>query len=414
MLSGLGSLIDRVTGLFGKAYLLAGFLPVLLLAGVSLLAGYDASDTVRGFVREFRGMGTAEQALASGALLVSLAVLGFVFWSANPWWRAVMEGDVLPERVRDWMIRSQRDALDLCQKELDEWGTRLFIFRRQHPDQDPPAEARFQPWRIRLLRARQTGGAMGAPPSTPSNALAAAFDHLRDAMAEVDAVEPATLDPVCNLLEAELAAAPAGPAMDALHQEFLQMAAEARDRVESAYLRALNERRGRFPLEPRVVGPTGMANVTEIYRNHALKAYGLDTGQFWLHLQRAAAADDRFRPILEEAKLKLDVSVAMTAACVLASLWAVALAFTGTSLAAFLVTAVGMPAAALLFYRASVSNLRAFGEAVRATVDLFRFDVLKALHLALPANSDAERALWEKATWQMQLLGEARVKYVHP
>ena len=53
-----------------------------------------------------------------------------------------------------------------------------------------------------------------------------------------------------------------------------------------------------------------------------------------------------------------------------------------------------------------------FQAAVEATVDLYRFDLMKQFHLALPVKSDAERALW--AT--LNHLGDANsgeVDYTH-
>jgi hypothetical protein len=85
--------------------------------------------------------------------------------------------------------------------------------------------------------------------------------------------------------------------------------------------------------------------------------------------------------------------------------------FRGHSIPLLLLTAIGMPLAALLFYRVTVTNLRVYGEAVRATVDLFRFNVLEGLHLPRPADSDAERTLWDLLTLSNQLLVEGKLTY---
>jgi hypothetical protein len=491
---GLGSIIDRVTGLFGKTYLLAGFFPVLLLAAVSLIAGSDTSPWISAQAAAFRELDAGRQALASGAAMVAVAMLGFIYWSANPWWRALLQGTALWEPVRQWMARDQQKQLDALEAELETCEARVFAFRTAFPDPepepepappalpppDPPRESAADrlvswligepaasptpdgstdgstaapatpstptastaspvaastavaapsaapgpasaappvPWPTRLADARDRGEAQtGVAPVSPSIALREQYEAVRARIRGLALVEAGELDDLCANLEAELARAPVPAAgeMDALHVGFYHLAAQARARAENARNRALSVRRVRFPLDLAAVGPTRMANVAEIYRDHALARYQLDPELMWLQLQRSAAKDDQFRPILEEARLKLDVSVALAVACGLASLWAVAVGMAGRSLPVLLLTGAGLPAAALLFYRATITNLRVYGEAVAATVQLFRFDVLKALHLPLPADSDAERRLWETLTLTDQLLADEKLAYVHP
>ncbi|HSU17202.1 hypothetical protein [Longimicrobium sp.] len=470
MIAGLGSIIDRVAGLFGKTYLLAGFFPVLLLAAVSLIAGHDSSEWIYRQVEAFRAMDAGRQALASGALLVVVAMMGFVFWSANPWWRALLQGTALPGFLRRWMSRDQQRQLEKLEADVERSELRVFAFRIAFPDAEPEPEpdpepalpqapappqsvfarlARWLfgppaspppavlpaavtagggdgdgdgdgdalPWQKRLSRARAEGDAKtGVAPVAPSAALRKQYDAVRARIRGLKPVEAAELDGLCAKLEKELALAPVAPQkeLDNLQVGFSRLAALARARAENEYSRTLSVRRMRFPLDLAAVGPTRMANVAELYRDHALSRYQLDPELMWLQLQHSAAKDEHFRPILEEARLKLDVSVALAMACGVASLWTLWLGFRGHSIAVLLLTGLGFPLAALLFYRATITNLRVYGEAVTATVQLFRFDVLKALHLPLPADSEAERRLWETLTLTDQLLDDGRVTYVHP
>lgn len=461
MIPSLGSIIDRVTGLFGKTYFLAGFFPVLFLAGVSVLAGYDSSAWVHRQVDGFRTLDTGRQAIASGALLTAVATLGFVYWSANPWWRALLQGSVLPPKVRDWLVQDKQKRLAGLERELRACEDRVFLYRMHHPD--PPPESEPEPavvpaatpppsspfaavtgiltdvfgsapaapppplplppapvppptptWMERLAAARERGDArQGAAVAAASPALVADFETVLLTVRGLEPVDAGVLDALVTRLEGELAAGPvaAGSELDRMQVEFFDLAAAARARAENARSRALSARRIHFPLNLSAVGPTRMANVAELYRDYALARYRLDPEVFWLHLQRSAGSDDRFRPILEEARLKLDVSVAMAFACGLASLWGVAVGLRGHSIPLLLLTGLGMPLAALLFYRATVTNLRVYGEAVRATVDLFRFNVLEALHLQLPTDSDAERKLWDLLTLSNQLLVEGKLTY---
>lgn len=53
---------------------------------------------------------------------------------------------------------------------------------------------------------------------------------------------------------------------------------------------------------------------------------------------------------------------------------------------------------AIIFNRASLLSVSDFGEMIRSAYDLFRFDLLKQLHLPLPDNSELELNLWIRIT----------------
>jgi hypothetical protein len=60
--------------------------------------------------------------------------------------------------------------------------------------------------------------------------------------------------------------------------------------------------------------------------------------------------------------------------------------------------AVGIFALAIawFFYTASLLNVTKYGNLIRSSYDLFRFNLLDKLHLKLPPNSESEKELWEQ------------------
>ncbi|HEV2147731.1 MAG TPA: hypothetical protein VGR37_10045 [Longimicrobiaceae bacterium] len=415
MIPGLGTVIDRVSGLFGKGYLLAGFFPVLLIGLLSLLAGYDASERVQRDLDRFLALEAGKQALGSAAFLGVVVVVGFVFWSLNSWFRALLQGNILPERMRQWLVEDQKQRLDKMQQELDVCEDQVHEYRLLHGRDRPPDVGLPPTWLARLLAARKAGAATGIESTVrPSPKIQGEFRKVRRLVARLEPVPTEALENLCSRLEEELrkSKVTGGSALDQLHVEFRDLADKAMARAQNLCDRALTHRRSRFPVDLEAVGPTRMANVAELHRNRALNCYSLDTEVFWLHLQRMATADEHFRPILDDAKTRLDVSVAMTIAfAVTALVWAPVLALRSGSLPLFLLFAVGLPAAAVIAGQTAVVNLRLFGEAVTAAVDLFRFDLLKGMHLKIPADSEVERDLWERLTRRSQLLGKNKLEY---
>lgn len=59
----------------------------------------------------------------------------------------------------------------------------------------------------------------------------------------------------------------------------------------------------------------------------------------------------------------------------------------------------------LLFYQASLINVSQYGNMIRSTYDLFRFDLLKQLHLPLPKDTNEESDTWKKLS-ELFTIGE--------
>ena len=67
-----------------------------------------------------------------------------------------------------------------------------------------------------------------------------------------------------------------------------------------------------------------------------------------------------------------------------------------------LTLAVAGAALVAVWYNIAVQNYLAFADTLRTSIDLFRFDLLSALHCHLPANSEDECRTWARLN---QLIG---------
>lgn len=65
---------------------------------------------------------------------------------------------------------------------------------------------------------------------------------------------------------------------------------------------------------------------------------------------------------------------------------------------AYLLTGVITLIIAWFFYTASLLNVNKYGNLIRSSYDLFRFNLLEKLHLKLPVNIEEEKLVWEKIT----------------
>ena len=103
-----------------------------------------------------------------------------------------------------------------------------------------------------------------------------------------------------------------------------------------------------------------------------------------------AVLGDRARAIVDDQRMQLDVAARLAATLALTAV--VAAVLLGRYPPWALGVPVGLLVLAWLAYRAAISAAVAYGDGLRLAFDLHRFDLLRSLHLRLPADSDAELA----------------------
>jgi len=137
--------------------------------------------------------------------------------------------------------------------------------------------------------------------------------------------------------------------------------------------------------------PTRLGNILRSAEYRAGSRYGLEATTAWPRLYPLLG--DRLTAMLDDLRDQLDLAVRFCAVFGLATvLSACCLAGYGWWLAVAAGTALG----AVLCYRAALSAAAAYGAAIEAAFDLHRFDLLKALHLPMPADLAGERAANER------------------
>ena len=68
----------------------------------------------------------------------------------------------------------------------------------------------------------------------------------------------------------------------------------------------------------------------------------------------------------------------------------------------------------LLWYELACQNYLLFADLLRSSVDLFRFDLLKDLQIALPVGTKEEKQLWEQMNNQIGYDRRGSILYRHP
>ncbi|MFJ8162419.1 hypothetical protein ACIRBY_16000 [Streptomyces sp. NPDC096136] len=149
-----------------------------------------------------------------------------------------------------------------------------------------------------------------------------------------------------------------------------------------------------YPPSPVPLLPTALGNTLRAGEATAGAAYGADAVVWWPRLYPLLG--DRVRAVVDDRRDQLDLACRLSVTAAATGVLSVPLVLGGdgwwpASPAAFLL-------AAWVAYRAAVAAARGYAEALSAAFDLHRLDLVTALHLPPPADSDAERVLNRRLT----------------
>jgi hypothetical protein len=165
--------------------------------------------------------------------------------------------------------------------------------------------------------------------------------------------------------------------------------------------------RARYPSR-RLLMPTALGNALRASEQTAGRRYGLDSVVMWPRLYPLLSP--QMRTVVDDRRDQLDVTAGLSAvASVVVVVTAVLLWGDGWWLSVPVVAA----AVARLSYVSAVSAAVAYGESVHVAFDLHRFDLLRALHLPLPATPAQERAANESLSTMFRQEGPPPPGYDH-
>jgi len=404
MLDGFGAVLDRLQGLLGKGYLLAGFFPALLAALASLPLIQIVSPEFPYYVQDALELPAGRQAALGLITVLLVAFAGLLLYITNSWFRRLFESGMLPPLAAWFQWWQQRRLQDL-QKKIQDMRPDVVDYR---------CEVRDGKWNKQLLAARVRGRSQnGAGPATRD--MLAGIEAMGTLRSANERIPFADEQRTFQLLIADLERHNADtiPELNRAQVSFEELSLYAYEQTEVAFGRLNSERHTQFPNQAGRVGPSALSNLNAAHEDAIFERYGMNGELFWPLVEKYASADEHFRGSLEESKVRLDFPVSMAAVALLFTVgWLAALlALHAGRVPACLLAILG-PAAALIFYRIAVWNAYAFNATVRTAIELFRFQVLAGLHCALPADSAEERQVWRALT-RLRELGEGAVPYRH-
>lgn len=163
-----------------------------------------------------------------------------------------------------------------------------------------------------------------------------------------------------------------------------------------------------YPAEARLL-PTSLGNALRAAEDLATSRYGLDAVVVWPRLYPHIGTG--LGRLVDSARNQLDVSVRLVPTFVTCAMVSLGFLF---SHGYWLLMPLGFLVMAVFSYRASIEAAAAFGVTMNSAIDLYRFDMLKGLHLPMPANLVAEKSSNEAISNFLRQGIPHGLSYVHP
>lgn len=324
----------------------------------------------------------------TGAGLV-LILLTYVFDGIMRVFREILEGAKLPGWAQAAVLAERQEQYRKAQSDIDELKrTRREVVKRS------------EPWNKRLQDARRKGKRKTCGYSdkgAAGNALRRLEeDEFKTTLLEFDRIEH-----VVALFEKELEAHnadnrdnEASRLLDAHHVRIVDVIDTLNIRYNDEYRSRYLKIQRRFPIEPVA---TKLGRIAAGLRSYADSRYGMDLEFVWPRLQRILQGDEAYFTSFQEAKLRVDLFVALagvTGAFTL--IWIFVLAKFGYSPGVVLLIAVLGPALCWMWYQSAKSSYEVFVDIAKAGVDLYRLKLLEELRIEQPGNLGQEKSTWDQ------------------
>lgn len=405
----LSAILSNLSKAFSGAFWLAGVFPSavfwILNAAMFYWINRDFRRNADAIWEESHKVGTAAFVSAFFAIIVLL--FAYSIFASVSRLRKLLEGD-WPElfgigraaKKNFIAIQSQRWS------QFEQRGLKAKAGRVLESD--------LKGWQNLLLEARSVGTRL-YPGKCWSASSPDALAPLRKRRDQNDLLPYETLETAVHRVRLLLLNwdGDASPALDRLQEELLLLMIYAKARAEDEHFLFANQRFLDFGSP--TLSATDMGNIASSVQAYAIGRYNFNLEVFWSSLQRCVQKDKEFFPVLEEAKTRLDFLVAccwLTGFFTLA--WVVGLALLGYQILPFLSLALAGPLLTYAWYRVALEQYRAFADALKTTVDLFRMDLLKSLHLKLPTDVEEERAVWHDLNGLVAYREDGNFRYQHP
>ncbi len=406
------TILTTLQSLISPSFVVASFFPMLTFWLINAAMLYWISQPFRNLIdRLWTKGGGIQNSIWAAGFLIAAAMTAYILSALIPRFQAWMEGKWQWEEMVFLFAPIQGRRLETIDDKIRD----VARYRTQ-------LERKASLWRPTLQRAAEWGHSHCQGQNT-----FVAWDPAAVAVREL--VDLGHANRRIDLHQIEAAVAKLGVALtrndyatpgaigdwilDETFQKLQQLLREAKVREDHNHIRLQTERH--FSFGTQNLSPTKMGNIANTVQSYAINRYNMNLAVFWSRLQHSVAGDKDFSSKLESVRTKLEFLIGCSGlTAIWGVIWAVMLVGWGYEWTAFACVALAGPSIAYAWYRVATEHYKAYADVLRTSVDLFRFSLLKDLHLSLPADVDAERTLWDQLHQLTDYYDVNNLRFDHP
>jgi hypothetical protein len=386
----LSSLLSQLQSYFNKYFVVGSFSPMLAFTFINGAAAYFIVDPWRVWADEniLKATATGGTFLVS-SFVIAIVLAAYVLSSLSTFLRQQLEGKWWDVFATPFIPAQNRRRLELL-GELDDAYREMTDLNHIDEWKDKLRDAR-------IAGTRDHAGVRFTPQG--NDEIETSLQILEQKRAANADIRVAELTSVAKLLLQRLQKhnVNLGNELEREHRRLMALINYASgffaDGARGKHTRLQNELNSNFGAQD--MAPTKMGNIANTIQSYVMRRYRCNLEVLWSNLMQVVLKDEKGQVMLMEAKTQLDFLVACCWLTLLTSaIWSVITLAIVPSGWGFALSALGGPLAAYLWYRAAAEQYRSFADVAMTLFDSFRFELLSAMRLQMPADVEQERATW--------------------
>ena len=377
----LTTVLDRVTTLIGRAFVITAFFPLLLLvfvniATISMIFGVGSITTRYALLKDLATPATVGFFLCLIAGAYALMIL-------HPLLRGILEGTYPMGRVGTFFQKRNLAKFISLRENSDRLG------REASDTKDFCDECKRM-----LIAANNAADKAGTEvvPEQQAASLSTALDSFRTVWKDGKPLARPEFKKTVYELVSLYGAKTDKKLVEAFHKRVITLLDDYTNGAEAAHSQALVDLQARFPVAQGVgaIATTSLGNVMAAMWSYPYSRYRIDATHMWPRLQKTISSE--YLSVVEDASIAYNLSVTMVVLSFFYTYgWLLVALYHGASLLVPLGGAIVM----MLFYAAAHQGARSYSTVLQTSFDMFRFQLLTGLHVALPVSIETERQKWE-------------------
>jgi hypothetical protein len=393
------SILDKIGGIFSKAFVISTMLPVfaVFLINVSLL--YISNARFRGWMQTQKPNTAWDSVSTVGCAILLLVTVGFVLSAVTPYLREIMQGQHFPVGLTGLLTRKHALHAASLHTELN----KLREDRRKFGEDSAT-------W-MGDVQSIAANGIQTSRPWREFDYWYANLQSLRERRLRACVLEYKDLSAMLVGLKSRAQTGDFPVSTKEVVREFADLVEYAIRRCETRAVELFTEIHRSYGSTP---APTRLGNQANALAAYSEIRYGFSLELAWARFQKVLldSPSSKYNDLLSDVKSRLDAAVLLFWLILATSvIWSAALTTFSISLPLFLLASIGGWIACYSLYNVTASAHAAFAEVVRSIVDMYRFDLLKALNIQRPEGPIAEKVLWEKVRRRLEFGEEADIRY---